>query len=50
LRIDIPKDDVPMLVRRVEGVKYLDASNPEWLDMKPILKVMNEALKSAEKR
>ena len=50
LRIDIPKDDVPMLVRRVEGVKYLDASNPEWLDMKPILRVMNEALKSAEKR
>jgi len=50
LRIDIPKDDVPMLVRRVEGVKYLDASNPEWLDMKPILKVMNEALKSPEKR
>lgn len=50
LRIDIPKDDVPMLVRRMEGVKYLDASNPEWLDMKPILKVMNEALKSAGKQ
>ncbi len=47
LRIDIPKDDVPLLVRRVEGVKYLDASNPKWLSMKPILKVMNEALTAA---
>ncbi|HXV79206.1 MAG TPA: extracellular solute-binding protein [Candidatus Binatia bacterium] len=50
LRIDIPKDDVPLLVRRMEGVKYLDASKPEWLSMKPILKVMNEALKSAGKQ
>jgi iron(III) transport system substrate-binding protein len=49
LRIDIPKDDVPMLSRRQEGVKYLDASKPEWLSMKPILKVMNEALKAAGK-
>jgi ABC-type Fe3+ transport system substrate-binding protein len=50
LRIDIPKNDVPLLVRRVEGVRYLDASNPKWLSMKPILKVMNEALKSAGKQ
>jgi hypothetical protein len=49
LRIDIPKDDVPLLVRRMEGVRYLDASNPEWLSMKPILKVMNEALQAAGK-
>jgi ABC-type Fe3+ transport system substrate-binding protein len=50
LRIDIPKNDVPLLVRRVEGVRYLDASNPKWLSMKPILKVKNEALKSAGKQ
>ena len=49
LRIDIPKDDVPMLQRRVEGVKYLDTSRPEWQEMKPILDVMNEALKAAGK-
>jgi len=49
LRIDIPKDDVHPLSRRVEGVKYLDTSKPEWQDMKPILEVMNEALKSAGK-
>ena len=49
LRIDIPKDDVPMLSRRLEGVNYLDASKPEWLSMEPILQVMNEALKAAGK-
>jgi ABC-type Fe3+ transport system substrate-binding protein len=49
LRIDIPKDDVPLLSRRVEGVKYLDTSKPEWQEMKPILDVMNEALKAAGK-
>jgi iron(III) transport system substrate-binding protein len=49
LRIDIPKDDVPLLSRRVDGVKYLDTSRPEWQEMKPILDVMNEALKAAGK-
>jgi iron(III) transport system substrate-binding protein len=49
LRIDIPKDDVPVLQRRVDGVKYLDTSRPEWQEMKPILDVMNEALKAAGK-
>jgi len=49
LRIDIPKDDVPVLQRRFEGVKYLDTSRPEWQAMKPILEVMNEALKAAGK-
>jgi iron(III) transport system substrate-binding protein len=49
LRIDIPKDDVPLLNRRVDGVKYIDTSKPEWQDMKPILDVMNEALKAAGK-
>jgi ABC-type Fe3+ transport system substrate-binding protein len=49
LRIDIPKDDVPLLSRRVDGVKYIDTSKPEWQDMKPILDVMNEALKAAGK-
>jgi iron(III) transport system substrate-binding protein len=49
LRIDIPKDDLPILSRRVDGVKYLDTSRPEWQEMKPILDVMNEALKAAGK-
>jgi len=49
LRIDIPKDDVPYLNRRLDGIKYLDTSRPEWQEMKPILDVMNEALKAAGK-
>ena len=47
LRIDIPKDDVPLHARRVEGVNYIDTSKPEWQAMKPVLKIMNEALKAA---
>ena len=49
LRIDIPKDDVPLHARRVEGVNYIDTSKPEWQDMKPVLNIMNEALKAAGK-
>ena len=49
LRIDIPKDDVPVLQRRFDGVKYLDTSRPEWQEMKPILDIMTEALKAAGK-
>ena len=49
LRIDIPKDDVPLLSRRVDGVNYIDTSKPGWQDMKPVLQIMNEALKAAGK-
>jgi iron(III) transport system substrate-binding protein len=49
LRIDIPKDEIPILQRRIDNVKYLDTSRPEWQEMKPILDVMNEALKAAGK-
>jgi iron(III) transport system substrate-binding protein len=49
LRIDIPKDDVPVLTRRIDGVNYIDTSKPEWQDMKPILDVVKDALKAAGK-
>ena len=49
LRIDIPKDDVPFQYRRLDGIKYVDTGKPEWLEMKPILEVVNEALKAAGK-
>lgn len=49
LRIDIAKDDVPLHARRAEGIKYIDTSKPEWQDMKPVLNIMNEALKAAGK-
>ena len=49
LRIDIPKDDVPFQNRRLAGVKYVDTGKPEMVNMKPILKIVNEALTAAEK-
>ena len=49
LRIDIPKEDVPFQSRRLDGVRYLDTGRPEWIEMKRILDVVNEALKAARK-
>lgn len=49
-RIDIPKDDVSPLNRRVEGVKYLEMFTPERMDMRPIIKVASEAMAQAGKR
>jgi ABC-type Fe3+ transport system substrate-binding protein len=46
LRIDISKDEVPPGIRRSEGVKYVVADTPDRLDLKPILKVVNEVWRS----
>jgi ABC-type Fe3+ transport system substrate-binding protein len=45
LRIDIPKDDVPPDFRRQKGVKYFDTDRPEWMDLAPITKLINEVWK-----
>ena len=37
LRTDVPKDMVRSEVRRVDGVKYLMAEKPDYMDMAPIL-------------
>jgi hypothetical protein len=47
--IDIPKNEVPFEQRRLPDIKYLDTGKPEWMDMKPVLDVINEALKAAGK-
>ena len=44
LRIDIPKTEIMPLHRRVEGVKYLLLWTPEWMDMKPVSGLVDEAL------
>ena len=49
LRTDIPKNEVPFEQRRLPDIKYLDTGKPEWMDMKPILSVVNDALKEAGK-
>jgi ABC-type Fe3+ transport system substrate-binding protein len=48
LRIDIPKDDVDPKSRCIDGVKYLDTD--QWLAMKPVLKVVDDALAQAGKK
>jgi len=48
LRQDISKDDIPPRNRLNPGVKYLPQWNPDYFDMKPISKVISEAL--AEKK
>lgn len=50
LRIDIPKDDVGSDNRRVEGVKYLEMFTPERMEMRPALKVFEEAMAEAGKK
>ncbi len=45
LRTDIPKDTVLPFVRRVEGVSYMMLENPEWRDMTPVFKLVEETWK-----
>jgi iron(III) transport system substrate-binding protein len=50
LRNDIPKTDVHPMMRRRDGVKYHIMWNPDWMDMKPVEKVVNQALEEAQKK
>lgn len=48
LRIDIPKDDVPLDVRRRTTGKHLMATRPEWMDLAPAQKLIREARAQAK--
>ena len=50
MRIDIPKDMVRSEVRRADGVKYMLAEKPEFMDMAPIYEILDKALGQAKKR
>lgn len=50
LRIDISKERVAPDDRRQEGVRYLDLDTPERADMKPAIKVLEEALAEAKQK
>lgn len=41
--------DVHPMMRRKEGVKYLEMWNPNWMNMKPVEKLVNQALGEAKK-
>jgi len=40
---------VPYLNRRLARIKYVDTGKPEWIEMAPIINVVNDALKAAGK-
>jgi iron(III) transport system substrate-binding protein len=42
LRIDIPKDDVPSHIRRERGAKYTFLTDPAYLDLEPVKKLVDE--------
>lgn len=48
LRVDIPKNDVAPILRRRAGAKYVVTWTPEWMDMKPIGKLVDEVLGKAK--
>ena len=50
MRFDIPKDMVPADVRRIDGVKYLLADRPEFMNMAPIYEVLDKALAQSKSR
>jgi ABC-type Fe3+ transport system substrate-binding protein len=44
LRVDIPKDKVPDPQRRLAGRKYFFVEGPEHMDVKPAIKIIDDAL------
>lgn len=44
LRVDIPKDKVPGAQRRITGRKYFFVELPEHMDVKPAVKIIDDAL------
>ncbi len=49
LRIDIPKDKVPEAVRRRAGRKYFFVEDPEFMDVKPAVKIIDDAMAAKAK-
>ena len=49
LRIDIPKTDVNPIMRRKDGVKYLEMWNPGWMNMKPVEELIDKVMGEGKK-
>lgn len=47
-RLDIPKDDVPPLSRRKEGVQYFRLWDTEWMDSDEVQKFIEASLRGAK--
>lgn len=50
MRVDISKEMVRANLRRVDGVRYLLAERPEFMDMAPIYEIVNKALAQKERK
>jgi len=50
LREDIPKDVVKAEYRRRKGAKYIVTDRPDWMDLRPVYKLINKALSEGGKR
>jgi iron(III) transport system substrate-binding protein len=48
MREDISMEVIPANYRRQRGVQYIYAGRPEWLDMRPVTKVIKEAQQAAK--
>jgi len=48
MRVDISKEMVRADIRRIDGVKYLLAERPEFMDMAPIYDLVSKALAQAK--
>ena len=48
-RIDVPKDDVPPISRRRDGVKYFKLWDVQWMDADVVRKFYDESIKEARK-
>ena len=44
MRVDIPKDKIPAPQRRIAGKKYFFVEGPEYMDVKPAMKIVEDAL------
>jgi iron(III) transport system substrate-binding protein len=49
LRIDIPKDSVPLESRRAADVKYIEIDRADRMEMEPILKILDEVWKKGKR-
>jgi ABC-type glycerol-3-phosphate transport system substrate-binding protein len=49
VREDFPKDHVQAPFRLTKGAKFFPTYRPEYIDTKPVLKIIEEALRGAKK-
>lgn len=49
LRIDIPKDSVPLESRRAAGVKYIEIDRADRMEMESIQKILDEVWRKAKR-